>query len=83
MVEMKNVYKGVFSYRCELERLFAHAYSKKQAKLIMCRRLAKDHDVSLATVLRLFDGSKPNFEITIETEFVEGGINEAQANNPR
>jgi hypothetical protein len=74
MVEMKKKWKGVFSYRCELERLYAHAYSKEQARVVMCRRLAKKHDVHPATVLAIFDGSKDNFSITEEVKEIEDDV---------
>ena len=65
---MKQLYKGIFSYRCEMEKVFAYAASTEQARVIMCRRLAKKHDVHPSTVLSMFDGSKPNYEIKIEME---------------
>ena len=68
---IKTKWKGVFSYRCELERLYCHAYTKAQARAIMCRRLAKMHDVHVGTVLSMFDGNKPNFNIEIEIEYRE------------
>ena len=67
----KSLYKGLFSYRCELEKLFCYAYTKEQAKVTFFHRLAKKHDVSYGAVMSLFDGSRPNYEITIETEFRE------------
>lgn len=68
---MKTLWKGLFSYNCGLERLYAYAYSKEQARVIMCRRLAKKHDVHPATVLRYFDGSRNNYDITVEVDFKE------------
>lgn len=69
--KVKSCYKGLFSYRCELQREFAYAYSKEQARVIMCRRLAKKHDVHPSVVMGLFDGHRDNFTIEIETEFKE------------
>ena len=70
-MKAKQLFKGIFSYRCELERLYAYAYTKEQARLIMCRRLAKKHDVHPSTVLAMFDGSSDNYDIKIEVEFKE------------
>lgn len=67
----KQLWKGIFSYHCELVREYAYAYTKRQAWLIMCRRLAKKHDVQPSVVMRLFDGSKDNFSIKIEMEITE------------
>ena len=69
-MKAKELWKGLFSYRCEMEKLYAKAYSKEQARVMMCRRLAKKHEVNYGAVLALFDGSKDNFDITIEKEKV-------------
>jgi hypothetical protein len=37
----------------------------------MCFKVAKDDGVSPFVVMDLFDGSRPNFEIELETEFKE------------
>ena len=68
---MKSLYRGAFSYSHEAHILYAYAHSKEQARVIMCRRLAKRHDVHPATVLSKFDGKKDNFEISIELEWRE------------
>lgn len=69
---MKNLYRGVFSFNQFVERpLYAHAHTERQAWKIMCDRLAKKHEVNPAMVYGMFDGSKQNYEITIETEFKE------------
>lgn len=62
----KQLWKGVFSFRCELQREYAYAYSKEQARVVMCRRIAEKHGVHPSVVMSLFDGSKDNF--TIEKE---------------
>jgi len=68
---MKNLWRGAFSYSHEAHILYAFAYSKEQARVIMCRRLAKKHDVHPSYVLSMFDGSKPNFTIDLEMEMKE------------
>jgi hypothetical protein len=70
-MKYKNLWKGLFSYRSEMEVQYAYAYSKAQAKVMMLRRLANKHDVSYQAVFGMFDGSKPNYQIIIETEFKE------------
>jgi len=50
---------------------YAYAFSKEQARVVMCRRLAKKHDVHPATVFLMFDGSHDNFFIEIEMEVKE------------
>jgi hypothetical protein len=70
-MKLKQLWKGLFSYRSELDVQYAYAYSKAQAKVMMLRRLAKKHEVSYQTVFGMFDGSKPNYQIIVETEFKE------------
>ncbi len=68
---MKNLWRGAFNLRQTVVILYRHAYSHKQAWLIMCRHMAKTDGVDLRVVMSLFDGSRDNYEITIETEFKE------------
>ena len=62
----KIKWKGMFSFRCEMEMEYCFAYTEKQAWLTFCRRLSKKHDVSIGVVTGLFDGSHPNYHITHE-----------------
>ena len=66
VTKIKQLYRGVFSYRCELQREYAYAYNKRQAWKLMCDRLAKKHQVHPSHVYALFDGSKLNYEIRLE-----------------
>ena len=68
---MKNLWRGAFSYSHEAHVLYAYAHSKEQARVFMCKRLAEKHGVHPSTVLSMFDGSKPNYEITVEMEMSE------------
>jgi len=68
-IGIKQLFKGKFIYSHELFIEYSYAHSKEQARVIMCRRLAKKHDVHPATVLSLFSGEKPNYEITMEVEY--------------
>ena len=68
-MKTKHLWKGVFNYAHALQILYAQAYTERQAWLIMCRRLAKKHDVALQVVTGLFNGSKDNYEVKIEIEY--------------
>ena len=68
---MKHLWRGAFNYRNTAIVLYASAYSKEQAKLLMCKRLANKHDVNPSVVMGYFDGSRDNYTIEIETEFKE------------
>ena len=68
----KTLYRGVFSYSRSVEKpIYRYAFTEKQAWRLMCDCLAKKHEVHPSHVLALFDGSKANFSIEIETEFHE------------
>ncbi len=68
---MKSLWRGVFNYNRDVEILYAYAASKKQAWLVMCKRMAKKQGVIPSIVMNYFDGSRPNYEITIEMEVKE------------
>lgn len=65
----RKLWRGWFNYGHELHIMYAQAYSKRQAWMHFCRRLAKKHDVSIGMVMNKFDGTQDNYEIK-----EEGGI---------
>ncbi len=67
----KQLWRGAFNYPQTAKVMYAQAYTKKQAWLIFCRRLAEKDDVVPSVVMGLFDGSQDNFSIEIEWEFKE------------
>jgi hypothetical protein len=71
MVKVKNNYKGLFAYRNELKTEYVYAFSEKQAKVIMCRRIAKKQGVIPSVVMNYFNGEKDNYSIKIEVEYKE------------
>ncbi len=68
---MKHLWRGSFNYRQTVKILYTYACTEKQAWFILCKRLAKKDSVDPHVVMGLFDGSRDNFDITIETEFRE------------
>lgn len=62
----RKVFKGWFNYGHELHIMYAQAYSKRQAWMHFCRRLAKKHAVSIGMVMNKFDGTQDNYEIKEE-----------------
>lgn len=63
---MKKNYFGQFRLNRELIELYRYAHTEKQAKTIMCREIARRHELSFMNVLCYFDGSKDNFVIKEE-----------------
>lgn len=56
---------------------FAWAYSKKQAKVLMCRRIAKKQGVSSGLLFKQFVDGGDNFRIDVEIKMEDknGEIN--------
>lgn len=68
---MKELWKGVFNFKCELKREYAFAYSPDQAKVVMARRIAKKQGVLPVVVLGYLKDHPNSYEIKIETKFEE------------
>lgn len=68
----KTIYRGIFNYERSVEKpMYRYAYTEREAWKIMCDELAKRYNVHPSHVYAIFDGSKQNFEITVEIEFKE------------
>ena len=69
---VKQLFRGAFNYARSMEPImYRYAYTKRQAWKLMCDEIAKRNDVSKSLVYGLFDGSRQNFEITVEMEVRE------------
>ena len=71
VISIKNLWKGIFLYKCEVQILYCYAYSSSQAKIIMARRIARKQGVLPVVVLGWLKDHPNSFEIKIETEFKE------------
>jgi hypothetical protein len=65
-MKQKTKWRGVFNYRQTVKVLYNYAYSKEQARVKMCHRLAEKDGVHPSVVMVLFDGSKDNYKIEAE-----------------
>lgn len=70
-MKCKSLWRGCFNFRQSARIEYAYAFSERQAWVVMCRRIAKKDGVSPGMVMAIFDGSRDNYRITIETEFRE------------
>jgi hypothetical protein len=68
-MKIKKLWKGIFNFNNEIKKVFAFAYSKDQAKIIMARRLAKEQEVLPVVVLSWLKEHPGRFDIKIEIEF--------------
>ncbi len=60
------LWEGVFNFRCEQFHLYRYAVSKKQARVRMCREIARKHGVNEGLVTAYFpdmEGTASNYEI--------------------
>ena len=70
-MKVKSLWRGAFNFRQTAKVMYAYAFSERQAWDIFCQRLAKKDGVHPSAVYGIFDGSRDNFQITIETEIKE------------
>ena len=70
-MKIKTLFRGAFNFHQTAKIMYAYAYTERQAWTIFCQRLAKKDGVHPSVVYGIFDGSRPNHEITIETEWKE------------
>lgn len=70
-MKVKSLWRGCFNFHQTAKVMYAYAFSERQAWAIFCQRLAKKDGVHPSAVYGIFDGSRDNFSITIETEFKE------------
>jgi hypothetical protein len=68
---VRQLFRGVFNYHRSVVTEYVYAISKRQAWLLICKRLAKRDGVLPMSVMQLFDGSRDNFSIEIEMEVKE------------
>jgi hypothetical protein len=68
---VKHCWKGLFSFRSELKIEYAYAYTQRQAKFIMMRRLAKKQEVIPAVVFGYFKDHPNSYNIKLEIEWKE------------
>ncbi|AZF89982.1 hypothetical protein [Methanosarcina virus MetMV] len=73
---IKNLYKVMVQFRKNLYIEYVQAYTEKQARMVIARRIAKKQGVLPVTVLSWMKEFPDNFDILIETEFKEVDENE-------
>lgn len=65
----KTLYRGVFSLSNAVIIRRAYAYTEKQAKTMMIRRIAKEKGLAgMGGLFKVFDGTKDNFVIEVENK---------------
>lgn len=69
---MKNLYRGVFSFRSGLVRQYAEAYSLKQAKVVIASIVAKKQGIEMWQLLKWMKDHDESWKIALEIEWEEG-----------
>lgn len=67
----KNIYKMMVQFSRELYIEYTAAYTDKQARIVIARRIAKKQGVLPVTVLKWMKDNPESYEIKLETEFNE------------
>jgi len=70
-MKVKNLFKGMVQFRRELFIERTQAYSEKQAKVLIAKRIAKNQGVLPVTVLKWMKDNPDSYEIKLEIEFSE------------
>jgi len=70
-MSIKNLYKGMVQFRKELFIEYAQAYTEKQARIVIARRIAKRQEVLPVVVLSWMKEFPESFDVKIEKEFEE------------
>ena len=68
---IKNLYKGMVQFRRELFIEYAQAYTEKQARIVIARRIAKKQEVLPVIVLAWMKEFPDSCEIKMECEYQE------------
>jgi hypothetical protein len=71
MKKLKKLWRCCFNYSQSPYIFYRQAFTERQAWLLGCQILAKKHQVPLSYVTGLFDGSRDNYTVQIETDFKE------------
>ena len=68
---MKSLFKGTYNLAQTVFIERTQAYSIAQAHFLFCNRIAKRRNVPIRNILRIFDGTRPNYDISLEMIFEE------------
>jgi len=69
MAKIKDLYVGIFPFRKSIYTERCMAYSESQARMLLCRRIAKKQNVDFWTVFNFFEENPYN--INCEVKFDE------------
>ena len=64
--KIKNMWRGKFVFGGSSRVLYAHAYTKKQAFMIMCRRISVEDNLPFFQVYNYFNHENSNVSLEIE-----------------
>ena len=65
------LWRGTFNYAREVIIKYSFAPTLAKAKANMIEQLAGDHGVNRESVMAIFNGDKPNFDIRVDRDWRE------------
>jgi transposase-like protein len=70
-MKIKQLWKGIFAFPTGLKREYAQAYTEKQARVLMIKRLAKEQGVYPSFLFDWLSKHPAKYTIKLEMEFTE------------
>ena len=71
MNKCKDLFCGIFNFYREVYVVRSQATTERKAWANMCFQLAKKKGISPRQVMQIFDGTRPNYNISLEMTFEE------------
>jgi len=68
---MKSLFKGTYNLAQTVFIERVQAFSIAQAHFLFCNRIARRRGVPPRNIMKIFDGTRPNYNISLEMEFEE------------
>jgi len=65
-MKVKLLWKGIFNFQIGIVREYAYAYTKKQARVIMARRIAKKQGIDNIILFKWLTEHPTRYSIQIE-----------------
>lgn len=70
-MRIKQLWKGIFSFPVGLVREYAYAYTEKQARILMVKRIAKRQGVDAGFLMNWLTQHPAKHTIKLEMEITE------------
>jgi len=65
-MKIKKLWKGIFNFKVGIVREYTYAYTQKQARVMMIRRIAKKQGINNIILFRWLEEHPTRYSIQIE-----------------